>query len=567
MTETLPTSAAPVPAMPAPVTLAAATAPDADWLTIRDRVAAALTTVPAWTDHNAPEPGITLMEAAAFTVADVHYRLEDAGFADWPLAWPGWLPDDERPWYPALPATQLSDFADAVAALLAVSPRDAEREIAAAPSRRDAESLLAAAPFAAAVAAGMRADAVTLLRSRVVRRVALEHADVIADAVEHADGLGGSPAERDAAATADVVARTGLWPDEAAALVRRERTRLTVEAAAPFAARVEATGPAGLAQLLIDLGHAGLTADEAHAFAARPRVPVNVSPEELEGPDGGTEVWPPHPIQALTCEPVVAEDYARRARTHSAVNRAWAVSGRLKGLAWNGLPTRDPAFVPPAASQELAFGVHWVVDEDAPALTIIVDAPSVKTTDQVTLRAILAHAVGTETYTPAPTWRDTLNPLDPRRLIGDEVGIALLARIQVLVQATLIIPATASATAVTDAAMAAVDAFFTNGRKETPTTIDAPLSGPWEPAPQPEGGWVPGEPVRFSEVVEQLMAVPDVIAVTAMAMRTVEDTEWTQPAAGALELPAGTVPELADQGCFTTAFNVAPGPSSGSCNA
>ena len=557
--------------VPSPVTLTPPESPDADWLTIRDRVAAALTAVPSWTDHNAPEPGITLMEASAFSLADVHYRVADAAFADWPLNWPGWLDVSERPWQPMAQSASdagVGPMADAMAALLALPTRDAEREVAAAASRRDAEALLTAAPFAAAVPAGLRPHAVTLLRSRGLRRVALEHADVVADSVTQADAKGGTVAERDARAAIELEARTGVWAEEAAALVVRERRRLMREAARPFAARIAATGADGLAALLADLTDAGLDATEAHVAAAAPRVPVGVRPEDLEEVGGASHVWPPHAIQSLTCEPVVAEDYSRRARTHSAVDRAWTVPGRLKGLAWNGLPTRDPTFVPAPTTAEALFAANWLVDEHARALTIIVDAPTVNATDAVTLRAILAHAVGTEVYTPAPSWRDSLDVLDPRRLIGDEVGIALLARVQVLVQATLIIPPTASATAVVAQAMAAVEAFFEEGRKETPApAFDDPLRGPWEPAPQPVGGWVPGEPVRFSEVVERLMGVPEVIGVTSMSMRTVEQLTWTPASAGSLEIPAGTVPQLATPGCFTAAFQVADAPSSGACSA
>ena len=554
--------------MPSPISLTTPDAPDADWLTVRDRVASQLTgtATPKWTDYNAPDPGVTLLEAAAFSIADLHYRVADAGFSEWPLAWPGWLAPEERPWQGALPepseeAPALSPLADAVKALLDVASADVEREVAAAPSRRDAETLLATAPFASAAPGALRAPAVSVLRTRLLRRVALEHADVIADAIAQADAKVGTGAQRDAAAALEVEARTGLWPDECARLVVRERRRAMREVAQPLEGAVPPPTAGAFAT-------AGLTADEARVAAAAPRVPVDVTPELLEGGDGATQVWPPHAIQALTCEPVVANDYARRARTHPAVDRAWAVKGRLKGIAWNGLPTRDPAFVPAPTSLEAAFGLSWVVDPDAAALTIIVDAPAVNATDGVALRAILAHAVGTETYTPAPTWRDSLDPLDPRRLVCDEVGLALLAHIQVIVQATLIIPATASPDAIVAAASAAVQSFFDAGRPEATTaSIDDPLSGPWEPAPQPAGGWIPGDPVRFSEVVEHLMSVPEVIAVTSMSMMTVEDTHWTLPSEGALALPAGTVPDLAVPGCFTTSFQIADAPTTGGCNA
>lgn len=69
-------------------------APDADWDTVRGRIVATLVAeaVPGWTDHNAADPGITLAEAAAFTLADLHHRIATTGLADWPLAWSAWEP-------------------------------------------------------------------------------------------------------------------------------------------------------------------------------------------------------------------------------------------------------------------------------------------------------------------------------------------------------------------------------------------------------------------------------------------------------------------------------------------
>ncbi|HOB81069.1 MAG TPA: hypothetical protein PKK62_12985, partial [Ornithinibacter sp.] len=60
-----------------PITLTEPVAPDADWDTVRERIVATLVTeaAPGWTDHNGADPGITLAEAAAFTLADLHHRI------------------------------------------------------------------------------------------------------------------------------------------------------------------------------------------------------------------------------------------------------------------------------------------------------------------------------------------------------------------------------------------------------------------------------------------------------------------------------------------------------------
>lgn len=548
---------------PEPISAVVAMEPDSDWEGIRSRATAALTetAAPAWTDHNIPDPGVTLLEAAAFGIADVHYRLGDAGFHGWPLGWRGWLPADERHWAGALPAPTsggaLGTVADALQAVLNVAGRDVEREVSQLDSHAQAESLLSAPPYVALVPTPARAAVVAMLRWRTVRRIALEHADVIADVVAQWDPAG---------AAAEVTARTGLWGNEAAAVVQRERDRLTREAADAHAWQVQSATSESHAELLTTLANAGLTAEEALVTAASPRLPVNVTPEELEGPGGATEVWPPHAVQALTCEPVTATDYARRARSHPEVTRAWAVPGRLKGIAWNGLAVLTPAQASAAPTAQFPANDprrEWVEDGAAAAITIVVES-SKPASDDAFHRQVLAHALGTEAFTPYPSWRDSMDPLDPRRLIADEVGIAPLRRALIKIEGTLLIPPTASRASVTAEAGERIDAFFAAGRPENAgtTPADDPLSGPWPPAPQPEGGWVPGEGIRLSEVVEQLVEVRDVIAVTGLRLRVQPSGAWAEGANGQLAIPAGHVPIRDIVSCFTTELQV-----QGSCDA
>jgi hypothetical protein len=548
---------------PGPISAFVAMGPDSDWEEIRARATAALaeSAAPAWTDHNVPDPGITLLEAAAFGIADIHYRVGDAGFHAWPLGWRGWLPVSERHWAGALPAPTsggaLGTVADALQAVLNVTGRDVEREISQMDSHAQAESLLSAAPYVALVPTPARAAVVAMLRWRTVRRVALEHADVIADVVAQWDPAG---------AAAEVMARTGLWGNEAAAVVQRERARLTQEAAAAHSWQVHNATTESHTEVLTTLANAGLTAQETVVVAAAPRVPVEVTPEQLEGPGGATQVWPPRPIQALTCEPVTATDYARRARTHPEVTRAWAVPGRLKGIAWNGLAVLTPAQASaPATAQFPANDPRreWVEDGAAAAITIVVES-SKAATDDAFHRHVLAHALGTEAFTPYPSWRESMDPLDPRRLIADEVGIAPLRRALIKIEGTLLIPPTASRAAVTAEAGARIDAFFAEGRREHLGTAphDDPLTGPWPAAPQPEGGWIPGESIRLSEVVEQLVEVTDVIAVSGLRLRLQPSGTWAQGANGQLAIPAGHVPVRDVVSCFTTELQV-----QGSCDA
>jgi len=267
----------------------------------------------------------------------------------------------------------------------------------------------------------------------------------------------------------------------------------------------------------------------------------------------------------LTCEPVTDDDYASRARSHPAVGRAWTVRGRLPGIAWNGLPTLtdDEASALPAADPRRFI----VEDTTAEAITIVVETAEASPTDG-DLRAILAHAVGTEAFNPFNPWRDASGANDPRRLVCDEVGIAPLRVKFVRVNATLLIPPTANRAQVTAAATAAIDTFLASGQSvgtEEPAEQAPLLAGPWPPSPQPTGGWVPGEAIRLSEVVATIVAIPEVLAVKDLAIGR-EDEEndpddplddtvvWVSGANATLSIPVGHVPRRSIYDCFTTEF-------------
>ena len=513
-----------------PIALFTPAAPDTDFEGARSRmVSATVVSSPQWTDHNLADPGTTVLEAAAFTLADMHFRMEGAGFTSWPAAWPGWLDEAERHWSGTLPepgSGALSTLANALRTVLAAVGHNAEREIAACKGRAEAEALLSQPPYAAAGNPETRAAVVTALRWGTVRRAALENTDLIADAVAAADEATLDPGERDARASAEIGASLALWPEECQALVRRERRR------------------------------------QLRELASHPLTITD--PESLEQGDGRTKVWPPHPIQMLTCEPVTNDDYASRARSHPGVGRAWAVRGRLEGIAWNGLPTltQGDADALPAADPRRFL----VADPTAEALTIVVETDDAIPTD-ADLRAILAHAVGTEAYNPFNTWRDASGANDPRRLVCDEVGIAPLRVKFVRVQATLLIPPTANRAQVTAAATAAIDSFLAIGQTHAAdeTAIESPLlSGPWPPSPQPPGGWVPGEAIRLSEVVAQVVAIPEVLAVRDLkigredegdpAIPTPDTITWASGANGVLAIPVGHVPRRSVYDCFSTEF-------------
>ena len=531
---------------PAPISPFVPTGPDADWETIRARLTAALTElVPgAWSDHNATDPGITLAESAAFGLADLHYRVAERRQDAWPLEVPDWLTDEDRHWDTAFDGLSLVAVADALADPLK-PVHELEEAIRGCASMLEALAVVAGGAWGGVFTTGQRPVVIALLRGRLVRRVAHEQAHVIAEAVAAERTSGGTVHDRDERAVVELGFSLPLWEDEIRAVVRRERRRLSREALVARLAEVRAATATTAPALAAELAAADLSADEvAVAMAAGPQ-PPGLLPEDLEEDDGRSRVWPPHPVQALTCEPVTADDYARRARAHPEVRRAWAVPGRLDGVAWNGLPTGDNPSV--------------AVDVSAAAITLVVERPTRPADVDEFLRDVLATAIGPEVRAPFPDWRDPdhADDLTPRRTICDEVGASLLRQAPILVQGTIVAGIGVDADALVDDVRARIAAFFDAGRPEdaAPTPSGA-VDGPWPRIEQPPGGWVPGEPVRFTEVVSAMAANPDVWGVERLAMKVDGAAEFVPQSAGQLAIPANAVPVLADGRCLRVRFSL-----------
>lgn len=513
-------------------------APDADWESVRAGVLAGVTeSAPtAWSDHNPVDPGVTLAEAAAFGLADLHYRTAERVVDEWPLGVRGWEPDDGRHWHATLPPGSLGRIADALAAGEDTSAAVLEPKIRACASQADALALLSTEPWSPVITAGLRPVVVALMRSRLVRQVAQEQAHLIAAAVAAQRETGGSVAQRDARAVAELAFSLALWEEELVAVVRRERRRLSVEALlarlAEVRAATEATVPATKAALAAD----GLSAAEVDIAMAAATDPPGMLPEQLEDERGRSLVWPPHPIQALTCEPVTAADYARRARAHPSVGRAWAVPGRLAGVTWHGLPTGIAPGTEP--------------DPDAAAVTLVVERVSGGgVPDDEFLRGVLEVAIGPESRAPFPVWHEDVDDVTPRRVICDEVGAALLKTAPVLVQATLVTGVGVDRDAVVADVRARLSAFFAAGRTRTPPP-ERIIDGPWPRIDQPSGGWLPGEPIRFTETVEAMVGSPEVLGVEELSMKVEGGPVFVQMSAGSLTIPPDAIPVLAAANCL-----------------
>jgi hypothetical protein len=501
-----------------------------------------------WSDHNVADPGVTLAEHAAFGLADLHYRMSERRFDAWPLEVHDWQPDAERHWDASLIPGSLSPVANALSSAV-TSATVLEPLIRACVSYVDAVALLSKSPWAAAFTAEQRPMVIALMRSRLVREVAQEQAHVIGQAVEAERGTGLPVAARDARAVANLGYALPLWGDEIVAVVRRERRRLTQEALVAQLDVVRAATGVSAPALRVSLAAQDLDPAEVNVAMAAATQPAGLVPENLEDGAGRSQVWPPHPIQALTCEPVTADDYARRARAHADVGRAWAVPGRLEGIAWNGLATGTAAAI--------------VVDEGAPAVTLVVEwaghkpaSPTQAQTDEF-LRDVLQQAVGPEVRAPFPDWRANVDELEPRRMVCDEVGVSVLADAPILVQATLVTGVGVDRAAVVTDVRARISAFFTAGR---PGSLSAAPSGsvdgPWPLIEQPPGGWIPGDPVRFTEVVSAIVANLEVLGVEKLAMKLDGTASFIPQSVGSLEIPRNAIPLLADANCLKVRFSL-----------
>jgi hypothetical protein len=485
---------------PEPLVAVTPDAPDRDYGAL---YAAALArtgqlAAPGWSDHNQSDPGITLLQVLCWGLADAHYRVSQRGLDIWPLTTPS---ADPRLGDPARTA--------AVAGLLSRRGPDGHplawslaHAVQRADSRHDALRMVVDAVSATGITVTpvVGHACVRLLRRDLLRRAVLDSSAVVASAVEEAAvHLSGAPhaevgaADVDAAATALLLtdpALVGLWPDEIADLVARNRARLDLERVAARADELRsALDRVGLDTISAALVGDGVDPDRAALAKALCPSPPGLSPEHWEDADGDTAVWPPTPDQALRCEPVTAADYATRTRAVHGVRRAWAVAGALPGLAWHRRAT--------------------VVTDRRGTVTLLVERdPDERAdlTDDDLLLAVIDEVLGEA----AAPW----SALGHRRVLGDEIGAALVRHHPVEVAAVLHCSPGTDPDEVVVAARGRVRAFLERGR---PRSLPGPTDlgrGPWPDAPQPADGWEPGEAIPVTELVQVLADDPLVLGVS-----------------------------------------------------
>ncbi|WP_326642242.1 hypothetical protein OG884_03975 [Streptosporangium sp. NBC_01755] len=559
------TAQPPMP-LPAPLGVPSATAPDRDFAALAAEALGRLPELaPAWTDHNPGDPGITLLEAMLWAVADLHYRTGNRALDGWSAEVGLYREVPGRHWsgvpLPADP-TRLRALADALAGL----PGDVRAAVRTVGAPLDAERAVAdAAP--GLVAAEVRA-AVRLLRAPLVLAVALDDSDVIATVAATVSGGGTSDGSAVAVALRAAGVGPRLWDEELAAVARHRRradlARRLNEAAGRVRELVAAAADRMAAETALT-GEFGLDAAEARDALGLHPAPPGARPEDWERGDGETTAWPPHPLQVRTVEPVTTGDYARLAAgvvdrsipsRPVTVRRVWAVPAVLPGIAWDGTS------VGTAASRLGA--ITLLVEPDDP------EALDTEPRRRAFLTSVLRQALAgpgetAEIDDPYEPVHLDLDRLAPRRMICDEVGAALLEYCRVTLRGVIYVPVSSSRQQVLDGALDRIKLLFAAGRPETAVSSPDPgyprdLDGPW-PSPGvvatgPSGGWWPGEPIRIAELVQVIMRDPGVLGVDDLAATT-DDTTTDDATGGAtwhaeeLPLAANGVPFLGGHQCLT----------------
>ena len=506
--------------VPAPLTLPPRLPPDRDFDSLRAQAidVVVANSGPTWTDHNFSDPGITLLEVIAWGLADLHYRTASRGFDLTPLEVPLWLDRAERDW------SGLPDLGDPrrlieLAELLAAAAGPLADAIAEANSRQAAISALADRKFGGrteGMAWDEAAAVVALLRAGRVRRAVLDQSSTVAAAWDEARRTMERRAHGGPVDEADVDAEivrllefepglAGLWDAELRTLIRRHRHRLLLERVRAIETELVAASAQptiGTIKTALDLADDG----DALAVLALHPCPPAALPETWETKDGTATTWPPHPLQALATEPVTAEDYATRARGAPDVGRAWTVPGALAGIGWDG---RERAQSDPGR-----LG----------AVTVLVELttnPQSVADQRAALRKVLAFLIadpGEDVEVQLPY--DTLKTADlngPRRVMCDELGVALVGTCPVTLTGVLHVALGANRNDVLDGAYARC---APGSRRADPNPRSPPrpvgagpagIEGPWPQLAQPVGVGVPGEPIRIHELVQVLADDPIVI--------------------------------------------------------
>ncbi len=529
--------------------------PDADFEGLRQESMARLGELaPDWTDHNVHDPGVTLLEVMLWALSDLHYRTENQDFRRWP-AW--------RAEWRGLELAEGSRDRDGTAELL----RDRKEEIRAVVDGASNREGAVQAVVTAFKDEGIREDDSAEALVRAIREPRMHEAILqFSGPVKEILALEGDGPEGRATIRA-LLAELELWPEEIDDLLLRTRIRKVAALLAREEAGVrdvlqEASSlPAALSELRAryPLEPGGELSEEEFRTLLHvdPAAPTN--PETFEGHTGRSRVWPPHPLQLRTVEPCTGTDYERLLQAVPEVRRGWVLKGVARGIGWDGrahkeeLPWRKGALTFLVAPTDEAGGVELLPREPWTTLTA---------RQRRYLRGVLESALRgeggrSELARPHQSWTERLGPQTPRRMLGDEVGAALLSTWGVTVRCVLVVKSSARESAVLAEARQRLTRFLSPertlpeidsdpestaaGDEPAGEAAEDPLDGPrpwcseaWcVPArgTADSGGWSPGTPVGVPEVVALLSTLEGVVGVEGLAIRSShapQDSPWRE---------------------------------------
>jgi hypothetical protein len=217
--------------------------------------------------------------------------------------------------------------------------------------------------------------------------------------------------------------------------------------------------------------------------------PPALTADDFEDPSGKSRVWPPHPLQVRPREPVTGEQYLERIRQSELVARAWLIPGIAEGVAWDG--TRQAVEIP----------------DQAGAFTLLIDpAPEERDSAPIPfLSRVLSRLLYDQDDTDLVArnayrdWAKDFTDWGPRRLLGDQIGAALLSQTPVVVKAHLFTGVGTSPQLLRDTLLEQLREFLRSGRTGS--------------------GWEPGRGIRVSEVIQLFQRHPEVRGVEHVALR------------------------------------------------
>ncbi len=517
--------------------------PDEDFESLRQKAIDRLgASAPDWTDHNLHDPGITLLEVLLWALSDLHYRTESQDFRGW-AAW--------RAEWRGLSLAEGSRDRDGTAELLRDRKEEIREVVDAASSRAEAiQSVVDAFRDE-----GIRPDDSAEALVRAIREPRLHRATLQSSGPVKALLASGAEDQELRSRIRQILEEPALWPEEIDDLLLRTRIRqvagiLTREEEGIREVLRRATSlPDAFARLRerFPIAPRGeLTEEELPTLLhADPTVPTN--PETFEAHTGRSRVWPPHPLQMRTVEPCTDADYLRLLRAVPGVRRGWILEGVARGIGWDGraqpeeLPWRKGAVTLLVTPTEEAGGAGLLPREPWTNLT----ARQRRYLRQVLTATLEGEGGRSEISRPHQDWTERLGPQTPRRMLGDEVGAALLTTWEINVRGVLVLISSARDTTVLREARSRLSRFLSPDRLPPEGEIapdglsndsarpdresDDPLEGPWpwqregwgvgaEGPPDP-GGWSPGAPVEVPELVSLLSTIDGVAGVEGLEVR------------------------------------------------